>query len=406
MNVVFLAPAYPPEMPFFTRGLAEVGARVYGVGDQPFQALAPMVQEALTDYLQVPRIMDEEDVLARTRQWLRGREIDRIESLWEPLVLLAARMREAMGVPGMPLDTVRAFRDKQLMKERVAAAGLRVPHACRVRTGAEAWAAAEEIGYPLIYKPIAGAGSADTFRVNDAAELERVIARTRHVDEVSVEEFVEGEEFTYDTICIGGRPVYENVAQYLPRPLVARTEEWISPVICTVRDLAQPKISQGIRLGRGVLGALGMGTGFTHMEWYRTPKGEVVFGEIGARVGGARLVDQMNYTSDVDLFREWARAVCWGSFEADASRRYNCAIVFKRALGEGRITRVEGLAALSRRHGRAVVAEDLLPVGAHRRDWLKTLVSDGWVIVRHPEWDAALEIAQDVARNVVLYAGG
>ena len=35
MDVVFLAPTYPPEMQQFCRGLAEVGARVYGVGDTP-----------------------------------------------------------------------------------------------------------------------------------------------------------------------------------------------------------------------------------------------------------------------------------------------------------------------------------------------------------------------------------
>jgi hypothetical protein len=44
---------------------------------------------------------------------------------WEPLVILAARLRERWGVPGMSVDVVRGFRDKQLMKERVRAAGLR-----------------------------------------------------------------------------------------------------------------------------------------------------------------------------------------------------------------------------------------------------------------------------------------
>ena len=37
------------------------------------------------------------------------------------------------------------------------------------------------------------------------------------------------------TVCIGGKPVYENVAQYLPKPLEARSHEWVSPVIVTVR---------------------------------------------------------------------------------------------------------------------------------------------------------------------------
>ena len=35
MDVLMLAPGYPGEMPHFTRGLAEVGAKVIGVGDQP-----------------------------------------------------------------------------------------------------------------------------------------------------------------------------------------------------------------------------------------------------------------------------------------------------------------------------------------------------------------------------------
>ena len=55
------------------------------------------------------------------------------------------RLREEFGMPGMSVDTVRGFRDKQLMKERVKAAGLRVPHSFRVRSESETRAAAEKI---------------------------------------------------------------------------------------------------------------------------------------------------------------------------------------------------------------------------------------------------------------------
>ena len=404
MNVVFLSPGYPPEMAHYTRGLAEVGARVFGVGDSHPSALPKMAREALHDYLQVPRIMDEDDVVNRVREWLRGRSIDRIEAQWEPLVLLAAKMRESFGVPGMSLDTVRGFRDKQLMKERIARAGLRVPHSRRVRSALEARQAAEEIGFPLIVKPIAGAGSADTYRVDDSAELERVLKLTQHVPEVSVEEFVEGEEFTYDTVCIDGKPVFENVAQYIPRPLDARSHEWISPIIITVRDLDQPKIQKGLALGHGVLHALKMGTGFTHMEWYLKRDGEVVFGEIGCRPGGAHLVDQMNYTCDIDLFREWARAVCHKRFDASTDRKYNCAIIFKRALGEGRIRKIDGIGSYIDRFGRYVVWDNLLPVGSPRRNWKQTLVSDGFLIVRHPDWGDTMTIAKAAATDITMYA--
>ena len=79
---------------------------------------------------------------------------------------------------------------------------------------AEVWDAAEQVGYPLIVKPIAGAGSADTYRVDSAEELADVLPMLRHVPEVSVEEFVDGEEFTYDTVCAGGSILYENIMWY------------------------------------------------------------------------------------------------------------------------------------------------------------------------------------------------
>jgi biotin carboxylase len=404
MKVVFLAPSYPPEMQQYTRGLAEVGAEVYGVGDTPTAALPGNVKAYLDDYLQVPRILDEEDVVSRVSAWLRGREVDRVLANWEVVVLTAARLRERCGVPGMTVDAVRGFRDKQVMKERVAAAGLRVPRAERVRTVAEARAAAERIGYPLVLKPIAGAGSADTHAVATPAELETVLAKMLHVGEASCEEFIAGEEFTFDTLCVAGEPVFRNVAQYLPKPLVARTNEWISPVIITVRDLAQDKLAAGLALGRGVLTALGMGDGFTHMEWFRKPDGEVVFGEIGCRPGGARLVDQMNYTCDIDLFREWARVVCWGKFAAPTTRKYNAAIIFKRAIGRGRITRIDGLREFIHRHGEHVVEQGLLPIGAQRRNWKATLVSDGYILLRHPDWEVTCELAEEAARDITMYA--
>jgi biotin carboxylase len=404
MRVVFLAPSYPPEMIQYTRGLAELGHEVWGVGDAPQGQLPETVRRSLSAYLQVPRLLDEDDVHARVAAWLGGRTPDRVLSNWEPLVLLAARLREHFGLPGMSVDTVRGFRDKQLMKERVAAAGLRVPHSRRVRTVAETWAAAEEIGYPLILKPIAGAGSADTYCCRDRAELERALAASRHVTEASCEEYIEGEEFTFDTLSVRGKPVYENVAAYLPKPIEARSQEWISPVIITVRDLKQKKLQPGLKLGRAVLKALGMGDGFTHMEWFLTPKGEAIFGEIGCRPGGACLVDQMNYTSDIDLFREWGRVATEGRFEAKTDRKYNVGIVFKRAQGQGRITRIEGLGDWLREAGPHVVEERLLRPGTPRRNWKNTLLSDGHVVVRHPDWDEAHRLSFAAATGIRMYA--
>lgn len=401
MRVVFLSPRYPTEMREFTRGLAEIGAEVLGVGDGKPE---PELARYLSGYLEVPSLLDEDDVMHRVHEWLRGREVDHVLANWEPLVMTAARLRERYGLPGMSVDTVRGFRDKQLMKERVAAAGLRVPRAQRVRSIAEVWQALELTGYPAIIKPISGAGSADTYKVESRDDMTRILPRMHHVDEAIVEEYIVGDEYTYDTVCIGGDPVYESVTQYLPNALEMRSLEWVSPIMISVRDLEQPHIKRGIDLGRGVMKALGMGDGMTHMEWFLTTSGEVVFGEIACRPGGARVVDLMNYTSDIDLFREWARAVVHHRFEASTERKYNVGIVFKRAQGQGRIAGITGLTEFYERYRSFIVEDTLLRPGAPRRDWKATLLSDGYLVVRHPSWDNAREMVFAAATDVQLYA--
>jgi hypothetical protein len=82
---------------------------------------------------------------------------------------------------------------------------LRTPWHAAAGTVAEVWAAAERAGFPLIVKPIDGAGSADTYRADSTAELDAILPMIRHLPQVSVEEFIDAEEFTYDTICADGR---------------------------------------------------------------------------------------------------------------------------------------------------------------------------------------------------------
>jgi hypothetical protein len=264
--------------------------------------------------------------------------------------------------------------------------------------------AARAIGYPVIVKPIAGAGSMDTVRAGNEEELERALAQVKNYDEVNVEEFIEGEEFTYDTICIDGRIVYENVCYYRPNPLIARSTEWISPQTIALRDLSSVEVRAGVALGHEVLKALEFGTGFTHMEWFYTAKGEAIFGEIAARPPGAHTVDLMNFVGDVDLFDGYGEADLKGTFSVSTERKYNASNIFKRAQGKGRIRRIEGLESIMARFGEHIVHIDLLPLGAERRNWIQTLVSDGYVCVRHPDLQACFDISDAVGTDLQLYA--
>jgi hypothetical protein len=402
MNVVMLSPGYPAEMAFFTRALAAVGARVIGVGDQPPHALPPVAREALAHYEHVS-LSDEGAVLTALQGLARHAQIDQVECLWEPYMILAAHIREAFGLPGMTVEQTVPFRDKERMKQVLDAAGIRTPWHVSTTTVAGVWEAAEQIGFPLIVKPIAGAGAADTYRIDSVEELNDVLPLLRHVPELSVEEFVDGEELTYDTVCANGHVLFENVLWYRPRPLQMRMHEWVSPVSISLRDLTVADIQGGRQMGADVIAALGFNTGFTHMEWYRKADGEVVFGEIGARPPGARVVDLMNYATDGDLYVGWAGAVVHGRMQ-QLERHYNVGSIFKRAIGDGRITHIEGLDRLLGEFGDAVTMVDLLPVGAPRRDWRSSVIGDGMIVVRHPEFQRVVEMTDRFAAEVKLYA--
>jgi formate-dependent phosphoribosylglycinamide formyltransferase (GAR transformylase) len=401
-NVVMISPGYPQEMSYFTRGLASVGARVIGVGDQPRDALPAPAREGLAHYEHVS-LADEGAVVAALRGLSRHIRIDQIECLWEPYMLLAARLREVFGLPGMTVQQTLPFRDKELMKRTLDAAGIRTPWHASATTVAGIWEAAERIGYPLIVKPIAGAGSADTYRVDSANELSEVLPMLRHVPEVSVEEFVEAEELTHDTVCAGGRVLFEHILLYRPRPLQMSMHEWVSPVAISLRDLDVPYLQGGRQMGLQVLSALGFDTGFTHMEWYRKPDGEVVFGEIAARPPGVRVTDLINFNTDDDVYVGWAEAVVHGRMR-QLRHQHNVGSICKRAHGSGRISSVQGMDELLAAYGEHVVLVDLLPVGAPRRDWRATTIGDGIVIVRHRELQRVMEMTERFASDLRLYA--
>lgn len=400
--VLVVQPGFPAEVPYYVRGLARRGAVVLGVGDGPAASLPPVAREALTAYLRVDRLWDAGALVDAIRAWDLPLKLDRVECLWEATVELCAELRAAFRLPGLWPAQAAWFRDKDAMRTVLERHGIRNPRYARAADAQELLAVAPRVGFPMIVKPLAGAGSADTHRVASAEALRRLLPALRFP--AMVEEFVRGDEYTFDTLSHQGEILFHSVLRYTPTMLESRSQERVSPQNMVLRDLDTPLFRRAHALGRSVLRALEYPGGIAHMEWFHTPDDELVFGEIAARPPGGMTGELMNYACDFDVYDAWADTVLRGHLGQRIERRHNVAMIFKRAHGQGRIARIEGLDELHRRFGRHLMRTDLLPIGAPRRDWKQTLLSDGHVILRHPDLRVATAMSEWVAEHLHLYA--
>ena len=155
-TVLMISPAFPADVAHFTRGLAAVDARILGVGDQSPNDLPPDVARLMSGYLHLGYLWDEERTVDQVVDWLAAHHqtVDRVECLWEPGVVLAAKLRARLGLPGIGVDQAMAFRNKETMKQVLDAAGIRTPHHYKATTK-------EEVREAAVSDRIPGCGQTD-----------------------------------------------------------------------------------------------------------------------------------------------------------------------------------------------------------------------------------------------------
>ncbi|MCB9760392.1 MAG: ATP-grasp domain-containing protein [Alphaproteobacteria bacterium] len=408
MHVIFLAPHFPPNQRRFVQGLKNVGARVTGVCDARPEHLDPEIKRLLDDYEYVGNITDDDAVTEAVRRiQRRGPWVHKLEATVEAHVLTAARVRERTAIPGLPLAVAERCRDKFLMKQFLTEQGFPCARQAAVSTGAEARAALQTVGVPLVLKPRAGAGAAATYRIDSAADLERAIAETgldQRARPFTMEAFLSGHEGFYDTLTINGQVAFEGICHYYPNVLEAmRTREVAARIVVTNR-LDAPGYAELRQLGRRVITALGVTTSATHMEWFFGPEG-LKFSEIGARPPGVHLWDIYCAANEFDLYTEWARAVCWGVMEAQPSRRFAGGLLSIRPDRDGVVRGYTGAEEIQRRYGDNIIAAHLPPVGSRTQPIEAGYRANAWLYLRHPDYDGCKAMMDDIEATLKMYAG-
>jgi hypothetical protein len=124
-----------------------------------------------------------------------------------------------------------------------------------------------------------------------------------------------------------------------------------------------------------------MGTGMSHMEWFRRHDGTIAISEVAARPPGAQITTLMSYAHDTDMVKAWARLMVFGEFEPPA-RHYAAGAVYLRGMGRGRVAAIHGLEQAQQELGGLVVEARLPEIGQPNNEGYE---GEGFIIVRHPE---------------------
>ncbi len=408
MHVLFVAPNFPSNQREFVRALKSVGAVVTGIGDTRVEHLDDQVKGWLDFYEHVPSLADEDAVTEAVRRaQRRGPWVDRLEATIESHVLMAARVRERTGIPGMSSETVLLCRDKFRMKQFLRARGIPCAKNAAVSSAAEARAFAQEAGYPLILKPRDGAGAVNTYRLDSDEDLLRAIAETgldRRPLPMTMEEFIAGHEGFYDTLTCNGQVVFEGVCHYYPNVLEAMRTRWISPQIVVTNRIDAPGYAMLKDFGRRVVATLGLSTTPTHMEWFYGARG-LTFSEIGARPPGCRMWDLYNYANEFDLYRAWAEAIVLGRTSPAPSRRYSAGAIALRPSQDGHIKGYLGVEEVQAKYGSWIVRAHLPPPGTPTQPVEAGYLANAWVWVRHPDYDGCRAMLDEIGQTLKVVAG-
>jgi hypothetical protein len=188
-------------------------------------------------------------------------------------------------------------------------------------------------------------------------------------------------------VSIGGDVGLDFISHYYPNVLEAMRTRWISPMfIATNRIDNSPGYDEVKEMGKRVISLLGIETSATHMEWFFGPKG-LKFSEIACRPPGVGAWDLYCAANDLDLYREWANAVCHGRLTAAPSRTYSAGIIALRPDRDGTITGYDGLSEVHSRFGEWIIDFHLPSPGTATQPVEAGYMANAWLRMRHPDFD-------------------
>ena len=322
---------------------------------------------------------------------------ERIVTVQETLLEIVAMSNEALGLPGLSVETVRDALDKSRLKATLTRAGINTPAYALVEDLHEAQRFAREVGFPVVLKSLSGSGALATFVIHSEGQLKNVT----ELGAFLAEQYITGQELCVDTITINGEPQFHSICCYQPSILEAVENPETQWSCVMPRDMTPYAnfIEQGLKAVR----ALSVQNAMTHMEGFIDSTGHTWFTDATLRPAGARIAPMLAHAYDIDPYRAWARVAIDESFDGPSDicwqRKYAVGTVFLRGLGSGTVHEVTGIDGVQTEFSDMIVDARWPRIGARKS---ATYTGDGYLTVRHPETAVVQNVLQRIAQSVKI----
>ncbi len=403
MLVTFVAPFFSENAKLFLHYVAQQkGVRLALISQDDLALLPEDTSRRVVHHERVTDAISTDQIVLATRKICAAAgPVDRLLGVVEQVQVPLGQAREQLGLTGMRAAEAMNFRDKTRMKDLLRAANLPVARHRLIERYDEALQFASEVGYPLVVKPPAGAAAQTTYCVADEPALRAAIGPASKAagGVVLLEEFVTGEEHSFDAFVKDGRVVFYSVSDYHPTPLTVMQNPWMQWVVVLPREHEAADIADA---GARALEVLGLRDGMCHLEWFRRADGSLVISEVGARPPGAQFPTLISRSHDKDCIDAWAKLVLLDVFEPFPERRYASGAAYLRGQGEGRVRNVTGLDIVERELGE-LITDKRLPQWNQEKS--KSYEGEGFVVVRHPETSVVREALSLIVSTVRVELG-
>jgi hypothetical protein len=302
----------------------------------------------------------------------------RIVTAQETLLAAVAEANEALGLEAMSSAVVARTLDKSKLKSTLRQAGVTTPRNTTTNHKEDVRRFIDQVGFPIVLKPLNGSGALTTFRVSNEEELSHVLEIV--TPPVIAETYVDGQELCFDTVTIANEPQCYSVCCY-DRPILDALEDPSTQWRCVMpRDLTAYKsfIEQGLTAVR----SLQVGNAITHMEGFIDASGPAGFIDATLRPAGARIGPMFGFAHDVDPYRLWARVAVDDTFDGPLERKYAVGTIFLRGPGSGFVEIVDGIETINEELNSMIVEARWPRIRGQKS---ATYTGDGFVTVRHPD---------------------